>query len=159
MLALDLKTLSIVGGLGYVALRQLRGRRLSLTRLWIMPLLIVGWALTQLDLPTVVAPAHWPALGGAAAIGLLAGALMGWVNRVESDPATGELLVAGSLLTLLAWFTLMAARFGAEYLLAQAVGADGPYASALLLVSVSVGLLARRLCWYTKYWLRQGQLA
>ena len=132
------------------AVRQVLPRRVALNRLWVTPLLIAVLGYWAVPNAVVLDRAHWPALGAVLLIGALAGVAMGLVNRVEFDPATGELYIPGSFLTLLAWMMLAVVKLGAEHLLQGGAKGGADLATALALTTIEASVIARRLVWYLK---------
>jgi Protein of unknown function (DUF1453) len=124
-----------IGGLLLIAvllLGQIRTRRVSVRRLWLIPLVIIV-------LTVVVVASNPPRdLSGWAwfALALVVGLAVGFARVVFTDvrhvdPKTGVLLVQSTLVSILLWLAIWAARI----IIRQVVGRTEPDASTVALVS------------------------
>jgi lysylphosphatidylglycerol synthetase-like protein (DUF2156 family) len=139
--------------LAMVVRRSLRGQRLKVDRLWVIPLLLVLAAVMTI----AQAPPTDPAMILGLALAALVGAAVGWqrgrLTRINLDPATGILTSQASPAAVILIVTLFAVRFGLKMWLsqgnaqnthsAQAVGAT----DALLLFGVGMIAVARIEMW------------
>ena len=124
--------------------RNLRGRRLRVERLWILPvvLALIG-VLTLVAKPPTTATAI-AALAGALALGAAAGWYRGRLTRITVDPGTHDLTSKASVLGVVLIVVVMAARNGLRFYL-ESHAVSGPLAAyapiatdALLMFSVAM---------------------
>jgi len=136
--------------LAMVVRRSLRGQRLRVDRLWIIPVLLVLAAALTIAQSPPTDPATILALAFAALVGVAVGWQRGRLTRISLDPATGILTSQASPTAVMLIVALFAIRFGLKMLLAQssihsaqAVGAT----DALLLFGVGMIAVARIEMW------------
>jgi hypothetical protein len=118
--------------IGVLLLGQIRTRRVSVRRLWLIPLLII--ILTGIVIaanpPSDVSGWGW--LGLALVIGLIVGAArVAFTDVRHVDPKTGALLVQSTLIGIVLWLVIWAARI----IIRQVVGRSEPDASTAALVT------------------------
>ena len=136
--------------LAMVVRRSLRGQRLRVDRLWVIPVLLVLAAVMTIAQAPPTDPATVMALAFAALVGAAVGWQRGRLTRINLDPATGILTSQASPAAVVLIVALFAVRFGLKMWLsqnsahsAQAVGAT----DALLLFGVGVIAVARIEMW------------
>jgi hypothetical protein len=131
-----------IGGLlliGALLAFQLRKRRVSIKRLWLVPAVIVALSVAQL---ARTAPEDW-SVWGLLLLTFLLGLAIGFaraqfVDVHHVDPERGILLVQSSLLGVLVWFAVFVARI----VLRQVVSRSGPDPSTVELLTGGLLLLA-----------------
>ncbi|MBV9582545.1 MAG: DUF1453 family protein [Chloroflexi bacterium] len=123
------------GGLlfiGILLLGQLRARRVSVRRLWLIPVLLVvltGFVIVE-NPPQDLSGWGWLAL--AFVVGLIVGAVrVAFVDVRRVDPKRGVLLVQSTLIGIVLWLAIWAARI----IIRQVVGRTEPDASTAALVT------------------------
>jgi membrane protein CcdC involved in cytochrome C biogenesis len=136
--------------LAMVVRRSLRGQRLRVDRLWVIPLLLAPAAVMTIAQSPPTEPATILALALAALVGAAVGWQRGRLTRIYLDPATGILTSQASPAAVILIVALFAVRFGLKMWLGQsdtrgvqAVGA----ADALLLFGVGMIAVARIEMW------------
>lgn len=99
--------------------RNMRGRRLRLETLWILPAILIAACVVAL----VQTPPQSVGLLAAMAVALPVGAALGWMRgrmmRLSVDPETHLVTAQASPLAILFILALVAFRFGGRMLLAE----------------------------------------
>ena len=99
--------------------RNMRGRRLRLETLWILPAILVAGGVVAL----IQSPAPSPVLMASMAAALTVGAGLGWVRgkmmRLSIDPETHLVTAQASPLAIVFILSLIALRFGGRILLQE----------------------------------------
>jgi hypothetical protein len=136
--------------LALVVRRSLRGRRLKVDRLWVIPVLLIGAAALSLG----QSPPTDPAVIATLALALLAGVAIGWqrgrLTRISLDAETGVLTSQASPAAVILIVAIFALRYGLRVWLVEhpqhGVQATAA-ADALLLFSVGMLSVARIEMW------------
>jgi hypothetical protein len=136
--------------LAMVVRRSLRGQRLKVDRLWVIPVLLIVAAVMTI----VQAPPQDPAMILALALAALVGAAVGWqrgrLTRINLDPDTGILTSQASPAAVLLIAGVFALRFGLRFWLEQNPHKGGQAlvaTDALLLFGVGMIAVARIEMW------------
>jgi hypothetical protein len=136
--------------LAMVVRRSLRGRRLRVDRLWVIPVLLLVAAVMTI----VQAPPHEPSMILVLALAALMGAAIGWqrgrLTRINLDPDTGILTSQASPAAVILIVAVFALRFGLRFWLMQNPHKGGQAlvaTDALLLFGVGMISVARIEMW------------
>jgi predicted anti-sigma-YlaC factor YlaD len=121
--------------------RNLRGRRLRVGALWVLPTLLIAFTLYLL-----AEHPPGPALIGGLLLALLAGSAAGWqrgrFTRIALDPETRSFTSQASLAGMIFLALLFAARLGLrDYLLQSTHGAAATAVVTDVLIVFSAGLV------------------
>ena len=136
--------------LAMVVRRSLRGQRLKVDRLWVIPVLLIVAAVMTI----VQSPPQDPAMILALVLAALAGAGVGWqrgrLTRINLDPDTGVLTSKASPAAVLLIVAVFAVRYGLRFWLTQNPHKGGQAlvaTDALLLFGVGMIAVARIEMW------------
>jgi hypothetical protein len=138
--------------LAMVVRRSLRGRRIKVDRLWVIPALLILAAAATLS----QSPPHDPVAVLALVIAALVGAAVGWqrgkLTRINLEPDTGVLTSQASAAAVVLIAVVFAVRFGLRFWLEEnpraKLGFDAAIATdALLLFGVGMMAVARIEMW------------
>lgn len=141
-----------------VVLRGVRSRRLRVERLWVFPLIYLGFLASGLSAaPPPVTPISIAILVVSAIVGGLIGWQRGRFTRLDIDPATHEMTSRASVLGIAFILAVLMARVALRSYLAGAHDIVGVpplvFTDALLVLAVAM-LSAQRL----EIWLRATQM-
>jgi len=135
---------------GLVVRRSLRGRRIKVDTLWVIPVLLIAVAVSMI----AQSPPHDPATIAALAVATLLGAGVGWqrgrLTRISRDPETGVLTSQASPAAVMLILGLFVARFALRYWIMQNPGKGqnlAAAADALVLFSFATLIVARLEMW------------
>lgn len=128
--------------LGVVILRNLRGRRLRVEALWIMPAAMIAGAAFGL----AAEPRPGLALAGGLALSLIVGGAVGWqrgrFTRIELDPSTHSFTSRASLAGMIFIAVLFLGRFALRaYIIQTARNPAVTVAATDALIAFAVGLV------------------
>lgn len=136
--------------LAMVVRRSLRGRRIKVDQLWVIPALLTAAAVAAI----VQAPPTGPAMITVLALAALMGAAIGWqrgrLTRINLDADTGILTSQASPAAVILIVAVFALRYGLRFWLLQhpGKGAQALVATdALLLFSVGMISVSRIEMW------------
>jgi hypothetical protein len=136
--------------LGLVLRRTLRGRRIKVDTLWVMPVLL---AIGAVSLVVQTPPRDVAGIAGMV-IATLLGAAVGWqrgrLTRISLDPETGVLTSQASVAAVLLVLVLFGVRFGVRMWLQEHPQPGGGLVAAsdaLVLFGVAVVMVARLEMW------------
>ncbi|MBV9357978.1 MAG: DUF1453 family protein [Chloroflexi bacterium] len=150
-----------LGGLlliGVLLALQLRRRKVSIKRLWVVPVVITGLSLFHLARNVPEEWSVWGLLAAAFIGGLVIGFVRAQLVDIQHvDPRRGVLLVQSSLLGVLVWFAVFVARV----VLRQVVSRSGPDASTINLVTgcllvLAAGSVLANAIWTYRLYARTG---
>jgi hypothetical protein len=144
--------------LAMVVRRSLRGRRIKVDRLWVIPLLLTVAAVATLSRDPPRDPVAILTLVIAAGVGCAVGWQRGKLTRINLDAQTGVLTSQASAAAVVLIAAVFAARFGLRFWLDQnphaKLGVDAVVVTdALLLFGVGMIATAR-----TEMWIRCRRL-
>ena len=135
---------------GLIIRRSLRGQRIRVDTLWVIPLLLIAVAAAML----VQSPPRDPTTMIALAIATLLGVAVGWqrgrLTRISLDPDTGILTSQASPAAGMLILGLFAARFALRYWLGQNPGKCHSLAAAahaLVLFGFATVIVTRLEMW------------
>ncbi len=148
----------MIAVLGLVMLRNMRGRKLRVQALWVLPVVMIGvtgYVLVNEPTPSL------PVIAGLA-VSILVGAAVGWqrgrLTRIELDPVTRRFTSRASPAGLIFVVLLFVVRFGLRAYVAQTQHNPAVTVAATdALLLFAVGLVAAQ---RIEMWIRcQGLLA
>lgn len=129
-----------------LAIRQLKERKLKVSRMWIMPALMV-YASFQLIGHDLIASSYAPlAMLGGLLIGALLGIVRGQMVKLRINPATGEVTSKGSITGLIIFIAVLAIR-----LLTKEMSGGAQLLSGALLMVSSGSIVFSRVWIYLAY--------
>src|SRR5689334_21895476 len=88
---------------GWIIVQRVTTIRVTLRRMWFIPLALGIYTFTQLKPDSLNDDTTVLALGAALVVGSLVGIVRGSFNRVEFDGQRGQLVLRGSVLGLAIW--------------------------------------------------------
>jgi hypothetical protein len=137
----------------WLVIQQVTTQRLSLRRMWYFPIMIAG--VTYINLKPDVLNNNVEVFGLLIAfvVGGLVGLGRGSLNQVEIDQMSGQIVVKGSLVGLLAWFGFLALEIIFRLILINSgANANGSTFGTVLPLTVLTGFFTGwRAMWYLKY--------
>ena len=135
---------------GLVIRRSLRGQRIRVDTLWVIPLMLIAVAAAMIVQSPPADPGTMIALGIATLLGAGVGWQRGRLTRISLDAETGVLTSQASPVAVGLILGLIAARFALRYWIAQNPGKGDNLASAadaLVLFSFATVIVARLEMW------------
>lgn len=142
---------------GFIATRQLKERKVRISRMWLLPLFmfLISYAGIQNDLFDSASSAV--IIGLAFVIGLALGGLRGAMIKMRIDQKQGALFVKGTPVSVVMWVALLALKgiadvgFSAAGLKGETAGiAEGIITAALLALTLGA-TIATRIYYYWRY--------
>jgi hypothetical protein len=134
-------------------LRQLQERRVKISRLWILPVLVLYLTLRSIIPDLFLTPWSPMIILLACLVGVLIGILRGNLVRVRFDGHPGEMMVKGSPVGVAVWVVLIIMKYFVHSFFGS--GANGYHSTNLVtaaLLAMTAGtIIARRVVLYLKY--------
>ena len=138
--------------LGWIIVQQVTTIRVSLRRMWFIPLALGIYTFTQLKPDSLNDDTTVLALGAALVVGSLVGIVRGSFNRVEFDGQRGQLVVRGSVLGLAIWLAFMAGEITLRVILNNgSLAGTSTLGTVVPLAMVTAMFAGWRFSWYMKY--------
>lgn len=148
-----LQLIPLIVVLAIVALRSIRPQRISITRMWVQPLILVFLAVFVIYTAEQLEPAPAWEIAAALAIGAIIGVPFGILRGIHTDvrptDRPGVMYLGSSWITILIYLVAFGLRFAVRTLmphhgaLSGAVG-DGALAFAIAFIVTSFVVIARK---------------